>query len=76
VCPENSLLEWTATEVEGVTIINVYKPPSTKIDKTALPYLAAPVCTLAISIATVLHGSTVLLTHLERYLKIEPQLPA
>jgi len=42
VCPENSLLEWTATEVEGVTIINAYKPPSVKMDTTGLPYLSRP----------------------------------
>jgi len=42
VCPENSLLEWTATEVEGVTIINVYKPPSVKMDKFSLPCFSRP----------------------------------
>jgi len=42
VRPENSLLEWTATEVEGVTIINVYKPPSVKMDTTGLPYFSRP----------------------------------
>ena len=42
VCPENSQLEWTATEMEGVTIINVYKPPSTKMDTIALPYFSHP----------------------------------
>ena len=42
VCPENSLLEWTSTEVEGVTIINVHKPPSVKMDTTGLPYFSRP----------------------------------
>jgi len=42
VCPENSLLESTAMEVEGVTIINVYKPPSIKMDTTGLPYFSRP----------------------------------
>ena len=42
VCPENSLLEWTATKVEGVTIINVYKPPSVKMDTIGFPYFSRP----------------------------------
>jgi len=29
-------------EVEGVTIINVYKPPSVKMDTTGLPYFSHP----------------------------------
>jgi len=29
-------------EVEGVTIINVYKPPSVKMDTTGLPYFSRP----------------------------------
>jgi len=42
VCPENSLLEWIAKEVEGATIINVYKPPSVNMDRTSLPYFSPP----------------------------------
>jgi len=42
VSPENLLLEWTPTEVEGITIINVYKPPSVKMDTTGLPYFSRP----------------------------------
>jgi len=42
VCPENSLLEWTETKVEGLAIINMYEPPSVKMDTIGLPYFSRP----------------------------------
>jgi len=68
VCPENSLLEWTATDVEGVTIINVYKRPSVKMDTTGLPYFSRP-CRFMYAGDFNCHSTTVLLMHLEKQLK-------
>ena len=35
-------MEWTATLVEGVTIINIYKPPSFRLQANPLPIFSAP----------------------------------
>ena len=39
--PESSL-EWAATEVEGVTIVNVYKPPPFRLQPDSIPVLTSP----------------------------------
>ena len=39
--PESSL-EWAATEVEGITIINVYKPPPFRLQPDSLPVFNGP----------------------------------
>ena len=35
-------IEWTTTEVEGVTITNVYKPPGTRLNVDSLPRTPPP----------------------------------
>ena len=32
-CPVDSILNWTAVEVEGTIVINVYKPPVSVLNK-------------------------------------------
>ena len=39
--PESSL-EWAATEVEGVTIVNVYKPPTFRLQPDSIPVFTSP----------------------------------
>ena len=34
---DDSQLEWLAVKVQGVTIINVYKPPPTRLTRASLP---------------------------------------
>ena len=41
-CPPDSSLEWTATSVEGVTVTNVYKPPSFRLQADSIPSFAPP----------------------------------
>ena len=41
-CPSDSPVEWTATLVEEVTIINIYKPPSFRLQPNTLPIFSAP----------------------------------
>ena len=41
-CPDDSILNWTAVEVEGTTVINVYKPPVSALNKTDIPIFSLP----------------------------------
>ena len=41
-CPDDSILNWTAVEVEGTTVINVYKPPVSALNKSDIPIFPAP----------------------------------
>ena len=35
-------IEWTATEIEGTVVINVYKPPNTPLQDNSIPVFACP----------------------------------
>ena len=35
-------VKWTATEIEGTTVVNVYKPPNTKLQVNSIPAFASP----------------------------------
>ena len=41
-CPDDSILNWTAVEVEGTTVINVYKPPVSALNKSDIPIFPPP----------------------------------
>ena len=41
-CPADSTLNWTAVEVEGTTIIDVYKPPASVLNKCDIPIFPPP----------------------------------
>ena len=41
-CPDDSILNWTAVEVEGTTVINVYKPPVSALHKSDIPIFPPP----------------------------------
>ena len=41
-CPDDSILNWTAVEVEGTTVINVYKPPVSALNKSDIPIFPLP----------------------------------
>ena len=51
-CPPASAVEWTAVEMESVTVINVYKPPQIKLRCKTYPVLANPAYMLATLTAT------------------------
>ena len=38
----DSDLEWAATQIEGVTVINVYKPPTTRLLEDSIPFFDQP----------------------------------
>ena len=40
--PPNADTEWIATKVQETTVVNVYKPPPTRLSPTSLPVYAAP----------------------------------
>ena len=35
-------MKWTATEIEGTTVVNVYKPSNTKLQDNSIPAFASP----------------------------------
>ena len=41
-CAANSETEWTAVEVKGVNVINVYKPPPAWLLKNSIPTFSSP----------------------------------
>ena len=41
-CPDDSILNWTAVEVEGTTVINVYKPPVSALNRSDIPIFPPP----------------------------------
>ena len=40
---EDGILEWTIVKVEGVSVMNVYKPPNTRLQESSRPCLEGPV---------------------------------
>ena len=40
---EDDDLEWTIVKIEGVSVMNVYKWPNTRFQKSSIPFLEAPV---------------------------------
>ena len=41
-CPVDSILSWTAVEVEGAVVINVYKPSVSALNKCDIPIFSPP----------------------------------
>ena len=41
-CEEGKDLEWTIVKIEGVNVMNVYKPPYTRLQENSIPCLEAP----------------------------------
>ena len=41
-CPAKSILNWTAVEIEGTTVINVHKPPVSVLNKSDIPIFPPP----------------------------------
>ena len=41
-CPDDSILNWTAVEVEGSTVINLYQPPVSALNKSEIPIFPPP----------------------------------
>ena len=35
-------VEWAATKIEGTTVVNVYKPPNTTLQRNSIPVFASP----------------------------------
>jgi len=50
--PDQSETEWLCVDVAGYKIINVYKPPRSRLSPTTIPTFHTPACTLATSIAS------------------------
>ena len=46
--PPTSEIEWLCVDVDGYKVVNVYKPPPTRLRTLNLPVSPTPVCTLAI----------------------------
>ena len=53
-----SEIEWLCVDVDGYKIVNVYKPPPTRLRTLDLPVFPHPVCTLAILTVVMLTGVT------------------
>jgi len=47
--PEQSETEWLCVDVAGYKIVNVYKPPRSRLTPTTIPTSHTPVCMLATS---------------------------
>ena len=56
--PPTSEIEWLCVDVDGYKIVNVYKPPPTRLRTLNLPVYPHPVCTLAILTVVMLTGVT------------------
>ena len=56
--PPTSEIEWLCVDVDGYKIVNVYKPPPTRLQTLDLPVFLTPVFTLAILIVVMLTGVT------------------
>ena len=56
--PPTSEIEWLCVDVDGYKIVNVYKPPPTRLRTLDLPVLPHPVFTLAILTVVMLTGVT------------------
>ena len=41
-CPDDSILNWTADEVKGTTVINVFKPPVSALNMSDIPIFPPP----------------------------------
>ena len=54
--PSTSEIEWLCVDVDGYKIVNVYKPPPTRLRSLDLPVFLTPVCTLAILTVAMLTG--------------------
>ena len=54
--PLTSEIEWLCVDVDGYKIVNVYKPPPTRLRTLDLPVFLTPVCTLAILTVVMLTG--------------------
>ena len=54
--PPTSEIEWLCVDVDGYKIVNVYKPPPTRLRTLDLPVFLTPVCTLAILTVVMLTG--------------------
>ena len=40
--PERAEVEWITTKVQGITIVNIYKPPLSRLIPSSLPDVPAP----------------------------------
>ena len=56
--PSTSEIEWLCVNVDGYKIVNVYKPPPTRLRTLDLPVFPHPVFTLAILTVVMLTGVT------------------
>ena len=56
--PPTSEIEWLCVDVDGYKIVNVYKPPPTRLRTLDLPVFPHPVCTLTILTVVMLTGVT------------------
>ena len=56
--PPTSEIEWLCLDVDGYKIVNVYKPPPTRLQTLDLPVFPHPVFTLAILTVAILTGVT------------------
>ena len=56
--PPTSVIEWLCVDVDGYNIVNVYKPPPTRLRTLDLPVFHHPVCTLVILTVAMLTGAT------------------
>ena len=54
--PPTSEIEWLCVDVDGYKIVNVYKPPPTRLRTLDLPVFPHPYCTLAILTVVMLTG--------------------
>ena len=58
--PPTSEIEWLCVDIDGYKIVNVYKPPPTRLRTLDLPVFLTPVCTLAILTVVILTGITII----------------
>ena len=56
--PPTSEIEWLCVDVDGYKIVNIYKPPPTRLRTLDLPVFPHPCCTLAILTVVMLTGVT------------------
>ena len=58
--PPTLEIEWVCVDVDNYKIVNVYKPPSTRMQASDLPAFPIPASMLATSTATMLTGAIII----------------
>ena len=58
--PLTSEIKWLCVDVDGYKIINVYKPPTTRLRSLDVPFFLTPIFTLAILTVVMLIGVTMI----------------